>query len=348
MEAWGIYIFLRNWDTTEKCNEGEISTLLLLDVKLSKMERFLNSDIMAINRELSEDDIWNISRLIKYKQLYKQIALQSSSIGNILAFIRGIYIGNAIENSYRNCSKLLEGRKISDEECEDKYHLEQLREKKIRCEIIIDDRRGRGAEIKLFSGDGKEPTHELETKDYHIEWFNKSKDIEETQVIKVKVIGIDKISNNEIRRYMEIPCEQAKIVLIKEDLVSFSHEWREFDRKLKQFIERRMYRSPAVTRMNAKGKFFVGKLYDRFFEDPLQLHEKVWRKLKIKCFDEEIKSPADLDISRIQEIKKRHEFKQLICLHLSGMTDRYIIKEYEKLFGSSSIIEEKDELYYSD
>ncbi|HEW92959.1 MAG TPA: hypothetical protein ENF81_10550 [Thermotogaceae bacterium] len=46
--------------------------------------------------------------------------------------------------------------------------------------------------------------------------------------------------------------------------------------------------------------------------------------------------------------KKRPEFKQRICEHLSGMTDRYITREYEKLFGSGSIIEEKTELYYPD
>ena len=328
----------------EKCKKGEIAKLLLLDGRLSKMEKILKGDIKVINRELSEDDIWNISRLIKYKQLYKGIASQRSSIGNILAFIRGIYIGNAIENSYRNCSELLEGKEIPDEDCKDRLGLGQVREEKIRCEIIIDERRGRGAEIKLFRDAGEKPTHELETEDYHIEWINKSKNIEETQVVKVKMIGEDKESKKEIRRYMEIPIEQVQITLIKEDLVSFSEEWRKFDEKLKKFIEKRMYRNPMVRRMNEKGKFFIKQIYERFYEDPLQLHERVWRKYR----DEKIKSPVDLDESKIEEIKKRPEFKQLICEHLSGMTDRYITREYEKLFGIGSIIEEKPELYYPD
>lgn len=331
-------------EVIKKCKKGEIATLLLLDERLSRMERILNGEIKVINRELSEDDIWNISRLIKYKQLYEGIASQRSCIGNILAFIRGIYIGNAIEKSYRNCSEQLKGREIPDEDCEDRFSLKDVREEKIRCEIIIDERRGRGAKIKLFRDAGEKPTHELETEDYHIEWINKSKDIEETQVVKVKMLGEDKESREEIRRYMEIPIEQVQITLIKEDLVSFSEEWREFDEKLKKFIEKRMYRNPMVRRMNAKGKFFIKQIYERFYEDPLQLHERVWWKY----LDEEIRSPADLDDSMIKKIKRRHEFKQRICEHLSGMTDRYITREYEKLFGSGSIIEEKNELYYPD
>lgn len=322
----------------KKCKKGEIAKLLLLDEQLSKIETLLNSDIGGI----SEDDIWNISRLIKYKQLYKQIALQRSSVGNILAFIRGIYIGNATENSYCNCSNLLVGSEIPDEKCNDRLNLELVRKEKMGCEIIIDKRKYKGAKVKLFKDEEKE--QELETADYHVAWVNKAKDIEKTQVVKVKLIGKGKKFKEKISRYAEFPIERVKITLINDDLVSFSKEWREFDEKLKEFIERHMYRSPMVTRMNAKGKFFIRELYKRFYEDPLQLHKGVWRRY----LDGEIKSPADLDVSDIERIKKRLEFKKLICEHLSGMTDRYISREYEKLFGSGSIIEEKDELNYTD
>ena len=61
-----------------------------------------------------------------------------------------------------------------------------------------------------------------------------------------------------------------------------------------------------------------------------------------------LRSPTLYVRKPIDEIKKRPEFKQRICEHLSGMTDRYITREYEKLFGSGSIIEEKPELYYPD
>ena len=61
-----------------------------------------------------------------------------------------------------------------------------------------------------------------------------------------------------------------------------------------------------------------------------------------------LRSPTLYVHKTIDEIKRRPEFKQRICEHLSGMADRHITREYEKLFGSGSIIEEKPELYYPD
>jgi len=324
------------------CKEGKIANLLLLDKRLSRMEKILNKELKDINSELSEDDIWNISRLIKYKQLYKEIVQKSAKIGNILAFIRGIYIGNTIENSFHNCSELLKGEVIQDKDYEDKVSLEEVRKKKMICEIIIDDKSEgkKEAKIKIFEGASEKLKHELKTMEYDIEWINKSKDIEKTQVVNVMVVEKTKKSKKRIKKCYNFPLEQVKITLIRKDLVSFTKEWSKFDTELKKIIKESMYLNYMVRRMNEKGKYFIKKLYDRFYEDPLQLHSRVWEK-----HFENIKSRADLE-NRINAIKKQPEFKQRICEHLSGMTDRYITREYERLFGSDSIIEEKDEIYY--
>ena len=91
-------------------------------------------------------------------------------------------------------------------------------------------------------------------------------------------------------------------------LISFSDSIRSEQRELKQFLRTHLYQHYRVNRMSNKAKRIIKALFDAFMQDPKLL------------------PPQYQD-------KARQNQARAIADYIAGMTDRYAMKEYRRLFS---------------
>jgi dGTPase len=90
-------------------------------------------------------------------------------------------------------------------------------------------------------------------------------------------------------------------------LASFSPEMQELNRELKGFLRTHLYRHYRVMRMTAKAHQIIEELFRAFFEDP-------------RLLPPQFNSPSKVHGARG------------VADYIAGMTDRYAIREYRRLF----------------
>ena len=98
-------------------------------------------------------------------------------------------------------------------------------------------------------------------------------------------------------------------------VVAFSDEMHEKVEDLRSFLHARMYRQHTVNRMRIKVERIVGDLFQAYMKRIDVLPEKWQNKVK-------------------QQAAGRSETAQarVVCDYIAGMTDRYAIREHERLF----------------
>ena len=92
------------------------------------------------------------------------------------------------------------------------------------------------------------------------------------------------------------------------NLASFSPEMAQHNRQLKDLLLERLYRHYRVIRMQVKAQRLIRRLFRAYLDEPRQL-------------------PLEVQ-SRVAEGTP----EQVICDYVAGMTDRFAIQEYRKLF----------------
>ncbi|OAJ70628.1 deoxyguanosinetriphosphate triphosphohydrolase [Methylobacillus sp. MM3] len=92
-----------------------------------------------------------------------------------------------------------------------------------------------------------------------------------------------------------------------EPLIAFSPEMQQQQLELKQFLRNRLYRHYRVNRMSSKAQRIIRDLFAAFHGDPKLM-------------------PDEFQL-RASEIKPR-----AVADYIAGMTDRYAIREYRRLF----------------
>ena len=92
-------------------------------------------------------------------------------------------------------------------------------------------------------------------------------------------------------------------------LVSFSQDMEALRLPLKDFLMRELYRNYRVVRMSDKAKRFITELFKIYLNSPQQLPEETAGR-----------------------IKSTEDTRRVICDYIAGMTDRYALDEYKKLF----------------
>ncbi len=102
----------------------------------------------------------------------------------------------------------------------------------------------------------------------------------------------------------------------KAKLCSFSPAMKEKHDGLKKFLHKNMYENFRVKRMEEKAREVIEKLFHRFLESPDLL-------------------PGNVGVHFIREKENNNE-KRIVCDYIAGMTDRYAIDEYEKIFNPRS------------
>lgn len=99
-----------------------------------------------------------------------------------------------------------------------------------------------------------------------------------------------------------------KVQLFDRNVVGYSAEMAPKVRELKDFLYENMYRQHRLVRMQVKAERFVSQLYQAYLEEPMMLPEKTQQRLEI------------LPTERV------------VCDYIAGMTDRFALEEWEKLF----------------
>ena len=91
-------------------------------------------------------------------------------------------------------------------------------------------------------------------------------------------------------------------------IVSFSPQMQKKNQALKDFLFKNMYRHYRVVRMSEKAERFIKELFNVYLTQPAQLSPATQKNL-------EMENP-----------------KRAICDYIAGMTDRFALEEYRKLF----------------
>ena len=92
------------------------------------------------------------------------------------------------------------------------------------------------------------------------------------------------------------------------NVIGFSEDMHRRNRELKNFLYDHLYRHFRVVRMAVKAEHIVTELFNAYLRDPEILPEHVQ--------------------NRISE----HGLERTLCDYIAGMTDRFAIEEYQKLF----------------
>jgi dGTPase len=92
------------------------------------------------------------------------------------------------------------------------------------------------------------------------------------------------------------------------NVVGFSEDMHRRNRQLKDFLYSNLYRHYRVVRMAVKAERVISDLFDAYQSEPTML-------------------PA-----HIQAAIEKRGLERTICDYIAGMTDRYAVEEYQKLF----------------
>ncbi len=94
----------------------------------------------------------------------------------------------------------------------------------------------------------------------------------------------------------------------EKNVIRFSDSIKKLNSQLREFLFDRMYRHYRMIRMADKARRIITQLFEAYLEDSYQLPPSFRQRLQ-------------------------HEDKmQLICDYIAGMTDRFALQEYKKLF----------------
>lgn len=96
---------------------------------------------------------------------------------------------------------------------------------------------------------------------------------------------------------------------LKHNVVGYSEEMQRRNRELKDLLYKKLYRHYRVVRMQVKAERIISDLFNAYRAEPAILPDHV------------------------QFFIEKRGLERTICDHIAGMTDRYAIEEYQKLFN---------------
>ncbi len=97
-------------------------------------------------------------------------------------------------------------------------------------------------------------------------------------------------------------------------VVGLSPEAAAMTRELKRFLYENLYRHPHVMRMQLKAERVITALFEAYIAEPAQLPYEVQAKLQ------------------------ERPLERVVCDYIAGMTDRYALQEYAKLFDPMTAV----------
>ncbi|MGB2769598.1 MAG: deoxyguanosinetriphosphate triphosphohydrolase, partial [Candidatus Zixiibacteriota bacterium] len=125
-------------------------------------------------------------------------------------------------------------------------------------------------------------------------------------LIDFEVSGLIEETSKKVKEHRVKSLEDVRGA--KENTVQFSETSRKLNRQLKDFLFDKMYRHYRMIRMADKARRIIVRLFEVYLENSDQLPPSFRQQLK--------------DENKMQ----------LICDYIAGMTDRFALQEYKKLF----------------
>jgi dGTPase len=110
--------------------------------------------------------------------------------------------------------------------------------------------------------------------------------------------------------------EEAKVQSMEDlqrlphSVIGHSDRMKAITKEMKSYLYNNMYRHYRVVRMAQKAEHFITSLFQAYMAEPAQLPNSTQARL----------GSADDDLARV------------VCDYIAGMTDRYALEEYQKLF----------------
>jgi len=145
------------------------------------------------------------------------------------------------------------------------------------------------------------------------EYINYDKDMLKYHIIRElineQVDDLLKESNKKIKKLQLKSVDEVR--LQKERIISFSRKMQQERKQVKEFLMKNLYHNVKVIRMTSKAKRFIKELFKVYKDNPRQLPPETFKKMQR------------------QSVKKQ---SQIICDYVAGMTDRFVLDEYKKLF----------------
>jgi dGTPase len=134
----------------------------------------------------------------------------------------------------------------------------------------------------------------------------------------------------------------------KEDItnvMSFDEVFRKSDEALEKLLYNRIISSQQAKLMDGKGSYIIRKLFEAYLSTPNQLPDNIVKNFftdygLFKKEDKEIKGNIgwlreDLEgKTTLKDEKLLSNLCRNICDYIASMTDKYALKQYEKLYGS--------------
>ncbi|MEJ5211331.1 MAG: deoxyguanosinetriphosphate triphosphohydrolase, partial [Burkholderiales bacterium] len=135
--------------------------------------------------------------------------------------------------------------------------------------------------------------------------------IHETVRRMINTLILDLVENSS-RNIAEVAPASIDEVRAAPPLIGFSPAIRAEQQELKQFLRTRLYQHYRVNRMSRKARRIITALFEAFMDDPRLL-------------------PPE------HQEKARRDKARTIADYIAGMTDRYAMKEYHRLFSVEEI-----------
>ncbi|MCL6556331.1 MAG: deoxyguanosinetriphosphate triphosphohydrolase [Burkholderiales bacterium] len=135
--------------------------------------------------------------------------------------------------------------------------------------------------------------------------------IHETVRRMINTLILDLVENSS-RNIAEARPDSIEAVRALPPLIGFSPRIRAEQQELKQFLRTHLYQHYRVNRMSSKARRIIRSLFEAFMEDPRLLPPEYQRKA-------------------------RADKARTIADYIAGMTDRYAIKEYHRLFSVEAL-----------
>ncbi|MGH1379244.1 MAG: deoxyguanosinetriphosphate triphosphohydrolase [Alphaproteobacteria bacterium] len=138
------------------------------------------------------------------------------------------------------------------------------------------------------------------------------------QELKRNMIGVmvDDVLKETRHRLSKVKPESPEdIRMAGLQVVSFSSEMYEDVQKLRSFLYDRMYRHYTINRIELKVERIVGDLFNAFHKN-YKLFPDNWQRR----------------VEEAQAVDNERERARIVADYIAGMTDRYAIREHERLF----------------
>jgi dGTPase len=126
------------------------------------------------------------------------------------------------------------------------------------------------------------------------------------RLIGIEIDDVIEASSTLLRQY-DLPTSDA-LQRLPHNVVVHSDEINDINRELKNFLYQKLYRHYRVVRMAVKAERFLTQIFNTYLADPEQLPPTV------------------------QQVVKDRGLHRAITDHIAGMTDRYALQEWQRLF----------------